>query len=78
MQYGKIRKVYPNVLRLEIENRKTAINLESKTAATGNIKERTELELFSEFYMNQNNISLSDKQIEVMNEIIKEVQNETN
>jgi len=75
---GRIRKIYPNVLRLEIENTKTSINLESKTAASGNIKERTELELFSEFYLNQNNVTLSDKQIEIMNKIIMEVQNETN
>lgn len=75
---SKVRKIYPNVLRLEIENNKTAINLDSKTAATGNIKERTGLELFSEFYLNQNNTTLNDKQIEIMNTIIKEVQNETN
>ncbi|MDD2376969.1 MAG: exonuclease SbcCD subunit D [Clostridia bacterium] len=75
---SKIRKIYPNVLRLEIENNKTAINLNSKTAATGNIKEKTGLELFSEFYLNQNNTTLNDKQIEIMNTIIKEVQNETN
>jgi len=75
---SKVRKIYPNVLRLEIENNKTAINLNSKTAATGNIKERTGLELFSEFYLNQNNTTLNDKQIEIMNTIIKEVQSETN
>jgi DNA repair protein SbcD/Mre11 len=75
---SRIRKVYPNVLRLEIENRKTSINIDSKTAATGNIKERTELELFSEFYLNQNNVILNDKQIEIMSKIIKEVQNEAN
>lgn len=75
---GKIRRVYPNVLKLEIENKKTAVNLDSKTAATGNIKERTELELFTEFYLNQNNVELTDNQIKIMNEIIKEVHNETN
>ena len=75
---GKIRKVYPNVLKLEIENKKTTVNLDSKTAATGNIKERTELELFNEFYLNQNNIELTENQIKIMNEIIKEVNDETN
>ncbi len=74
---GKLRTVYPNILRLEIENKKTAINLSSKTAASGNIKERLEIDLFKEFYENQNNIPLNEKQINIVNNIIKEVKNET-
>lgn len=70
---GQIRKIYPNTLRLDIKNSKSAQNLESDFTKIDNIKQKDELELFDEFFEFQNNVNLNDKQKEIMRKIIDEV-----
>lgn len=68
---GQIRNIYPNVLKLEIQNSKS--NLEIQQDNLKEIKNRSEIELFNEFYKFQNNIELNDEQREYVEQIIKEV-----
>lgn len=75
---GKLRNIYPNLLRLEFENTRTGISLDSKSRPTGNLKERTPLSLFREFHILQNNVPLSVKEEKILTEIIEEVSYETN
>lgn len=75
---GELRKKYPNILKLEFKNKRNFYNEDSKSMASGNVKDRTPLDLFEEFYLNQNNITLDDELREIFNDIIKEATNETN
>lgn len=70
---GQIRRVYPNTLRLDIKNSKSAQNLESDFTKIDNIKQKDELELFDEFFEFQNNIKLNENQKGIMRKIINEV-----
>ena len=70
---GQIRRVYPNTLRLDIKNSKSAQNLESDFTKIDNTKQKDELELFDEFFEFQNNVKLNDNQKEIMRKIIDEV-----
>lgn len=69
---GQIRSVYPNVLSLIIENQnefeKNEYDLDVKS-----IKEKTTLELFESFYEFQNNQKLNERQIEIIEELIKDI-----
>ena len=73
---GQIRRVYPNVLRLEFENSRMALNTENQLSNIENINQKSELELFEEFFKFQNNQELNEMQKEIMNEIIKDVKKE--
>lgn len=75
---GQIKRIYPNTLRLDIENFKISLNLESTISNIDDIKKRDELELFSEFFKMQNNCELSDMQIDMMKDVIKKVKKEFN
>jgi exonuclease SbcD len=73
---GQLRRVYPNILKLEIKNSKMAVSLEDKEASLEEIKQKSELELFNEFYKMQNNLELNDEQLDIMKKVIEEVRNE--
>jgi exonuclease SbcD len=73
---GQLRRIYPNILKLEIKNSKTEKNLEIQEASLEAVKEKTELELFNEFYKMQNNQDLNDEQLEIMKNIIEEIKSE--
>jgi len=70
---GKIKKIYPNTLRLDTENTKMLNNLEGQVSNLDNIKKKDELELFNEFYKLQHNQELNEEQVEIMKKVIKEV-----
>lgn len=70
---GRLRTVYPNILILERENAKTRINEDSRTSATGDVANRTPLDLFEEFFKNQNNVELNDRQRKIVMEILTEL-----
>lgn len=71
---GQIRRVYPNTLSLEISNAKTLIeNVELEKLAK--IKEKSEFELFNDFYEFQNNVRLDEEQSEIIREIIEKSKN---
>lgn len=69
---GKLRTVYPNILLLEVENTKTSINENSKSSAS-DVENKSPMDLFEEFYMNQNNVDLTDSQKSIMYEIFEEL-----
>ena len=70
---GRLRKVYPNILILERENARTRINEDSRTSAAGDVANRTPLDLFEEFFKNQNNVELNDRQRKIVMEILTEL-----
>lgn len=75
---GKIKKIYPNTLKLEIQNSKTINKNEEQNINLEEIKKKSELELFSDFYKLQNNLELNEEQKEIVKNIISEVKHETN
>ena len=67
---GKIRRVYPNTLKLEIKNSKTINDIKIQNMNLENLKKKSELELFADFYKSQNAVELDEKQISIMQKII--------
>ena len=74
---GQIKRVYPNTLRLDIENSKMNSSIEKELSNLDNIKKKNEVELFNEFYNFQHNQDLNDIQLEIIKEVVKEVKKET-
>lgn len=70
---GKLRSVYPNLMRLDFENRKTVWNSEAQTAAH-ELEKKDPLELFEEFYQSQNNITINEIQKSIMNQLFEEME----
>lgn len=67
---AKLRAVYPNLMELERENKiKTTDN---KTAASHGFKEKSEIDLFKEFYSNVCDLSLNEDEMNIVEECIKE------
>ena len=64
---GKLRAVYPNIMRIDFENRRTAGG-DSQTCAYGDVKNKTPAELFGEFYKSFNNVGLSQWEEEKIKE----------
>lgn len=70
---AKLRVIYPNIMTLCFDNRRTR---ESKEIlADEAIEQKTPLELFSEFYELQNNQPLSDEQTKFLEKIIEKEEN---
>ena len=70
---GQLRRIYPNVLKLEIQNSKILSNIEFKTENLQKVKSKSEVELFNEFYKFQNNIELNVEQKNLIQEVVKEI-----
>jgi exonuclease SbcD len=66
---GKLRSVYPNIMRLDFENSRTVRNSESRMAAF-DVEKKSSLELFEEFFENQNNVPMTAEQKAVMQELL--------
>lgn len=73
---GKLRTVYRNILLFETSNAKSIVNENSRTSALGDVTTRNPLDLFQEFYSNQNNIDLTQNQWKILQEILEEVKEE--
>ena len=67
----KLRVIYPNIMQLEYDNRRTRENPELTTAQA--VEQKSEMELFMEFYELQNNQPMSQIQEEFVRNIIREV-----
>jgi len=70
---GKLRTKYPNVVFLEIENTKHRESRMDAFLPSGNVRERNILDLFEEFYENQNNVPLSEEQRNILLSICEEM-----
>ena len=68
---GRIRSIYPNVMRIDFDNSKTKPNETAKLAAEDIIR-KDPLWLFEEFFKNQNNVPMSDEQHEIMKKLLME------
>lgn len=67
---SKLRRVYPNLLRLEFSNKR--YNYNNEVIETSSIEKKTPLNLFEEFYLSQNNVSLDDDLRAIFNECMEE------
>lgn len=70
---GRLRTCYPNIMRLDFERNATAPK-ESKTAASGDLSQRTPLELFEEFYLLQNQKEMTEEQRHVIQSLFQSEQ----
>ena len=68
---GKLRVIYPNLMKLDYDNNRTRTG--AKLDIIENIELRSPLDLFSEFYENQNNQPMTDGQSEFMESLIESI-----
>jgi len=68
---GELRQVYPNILEIKFENRRTRESSDMKTCASGDVAKKSPMELFSEFYLNQNNIELNPEQTAILRDVFE-------
>ena len=68
----KLRTVYPNLMRLEYDNRRTRENQEIAGAET--VKRKSELEYFEEFFELQNNQPMNEEQRKYSEDLIRKIQ----
>ncbi|MBE6822634.1 exonuclease SbcCD subunit D [Caproiciproducens sp. LBM24188] len=69
---GKLRQVYPNLMRLDFDNSRTRGQGESVTVASGDVARKSPLELFSEFYQVQNHTELNLEQRNYMQMLLEQ------
>lgn len=70
----KLRIIYPNLMRLEYDNRRTRENRQILQAADA--EEKSETELFSQLYELQNNQPLDEEQKQFLEAVIRQVKGE--
>ena len=66
---AKLRTIYPNLMRLEYDNKRTRSNAEVRAAER--VEEKSELELCQEFYELQNNQSMTEVQEQFVEELLR-------
>lgn len=67
----KLRLIYPNLMRLEYDNRRTRENQVIEGAEA--VEQKSELELFEEFYELQNNQPMSEQQLALSRELVFDI-----
>lgn len=73
---GQLRAVYPNIMKLEFQNKKSAFNENAKTGAV-DLKDKSPENLFEEFFVIQNNIEMNKEQKKIISEVFKEIGGDT-
>lgn len=68
----KLRVIYPNLMRLEYDNRRTRNN--GDVAGADSVEQKSELELCGEFYELQNNQPMNEKQEAFVRDLIQDIQ----
>jgi exonuclease SbcD len=68
---GKLRSIYPNIMKLEYDNTRT--RLQAELTAPADAERKTPLDLFSEFYEKQNNRPLSQEQSAYVKELMESI-----
>jgi|LGVE01.1.fsa_nt_gb exonuclease SbcD len=71
---GKVREIYPNVMLLDFDNRRTKESSGLNQLTGEDLKQKSALELFSDFYRNQNNIDMTDSQKACFSKIIDKIE----
>lgn len=73
---NKLRAIYPNMLRLDYDNKRTRTR--SSIKAIKEVENKTTLELFAEFYEKQNGLPMSKPQESFMDKTINNVRRDNN
>ena len=68
---AKLRSIYPNIMRLDYDNKRTQNNQMIQT--TQNIENKTPLQLLKQFYEIQNNDVMNEQQAMFCSKIMEEV-----
>lgn len=68
---GKLRSIYPNIMKLEYDNIRTRSN--TKVDVASRVDEKTPLELFEELYELQNNQEMNNEQIDYMKDFMDNI-----
>ena len=69
---GKLRAIYPNLMKLRYDNTRTRANQVIEGAE--NVRRKSPLELFEELYELQNNQPMSDRQRSYVRDLIESIQ----
>ena len=74
---GRLRRFYPNIMRLDFENRLSK-EIKLKNAASGeDLSQKTTMELFEDFFQMQNQKEMTQEQTQVMESLFCRSQEET-
>ena len=74
---GRLRRFYPNIMRLDFENRLSR-EIKLKNAASGeDLSQKTTMELFEDFFQMQNQKEMTQEQAQVMESLFCSSQEET-
>lgn len=68
---NRLRSIYPNIMQLEYDNKRTRTNQIIDTSDINSLK--TPIEFFNEFYQLQNNQGLNDAQMQIMQDLIDSI-----
>ena len=68
---NKLRYFYPNIMKLEYDNSRTREDRE--ITASSAVEDRTPEELFEDFYLQQNNIEMTEEQKKYTEDLIRQV-----
>ena len=66
-----LRTIYPNIMSLEYKNKRTKHNQDIKLET--NIREKSQIELFDDFFEMQNNVRINDGQRDLLEQLIDEI-----
>lgn len=70
---GQLRQVYPNMMRIDFDNSRCKQNVNSKSAASGDVARKSPLELFEEFYAKQNNLEMTEDQRHIIQDVLDQM-----
>lgn len=68
---GKLRTIYPNIMKLDYDNMRTSIN--GSLDEIKQVENKSPIEIFEEFYETQNNIKMNSQQQEFCSKLIQNI-----
>lgn len=68
---GKLRTIYPNIMRLDYDNTRTRTR--TKISGTAEVERKTPMELLMEFYELQNNQAMKEEQVSIASEMMEKI-----
>lgn len=68
---GKLRQVYPNIMILDFDNKRSRSNISFEELSSEKIESKSPLDLFEEFYEAQNNKKLSEEEIKIIERLLE-------
>jgi exonuclease SbcD len=68
---GKLRQVYPNIMILDFDNKRSRSNISFEELSSEKIESKSPLDLFGEFYEAQNNKKLSEEEIKIIEKLLE-------